>query len=139
MIRVRLASPEELPRCIAVRRVVFIEEQDVAEEIEVDGRDPEATHFIAEDGEVIGTARLRVVHGEAKAERVAVLREHRGRGVGAALMRALEAEATRQGLPAVVLGAQEHAVPFYEGIGYQVFGAAFLDANIPHRWMRKVL
>lgn len=140
MMRVRTASPDELPRCIAVRRVVFIEEQDVAEEIEVDGRDPEATHFIAEDeGGVIGTARLRAVQGEAKAERVAVLREHRGRGVGAELMAALEAEATGRGLSAVVLGAQEHAVPFYEGIGYRVFGAAFLDANIPHRWMRKAL
>lgn len=140
MIRARLASADELPRCLAVRRVVFIDEQGVAEDIEVDGRDAEATHFIAEDDDgVIGAARLREVHGEAKAERVAVLRSARGRGVGTALMAALEAEAARRGLAAVVLGAQEQAIPFYERIGYRVFGAAFLDADIPHRWMRKRL
>lgn len=140
MTRVRLATPEELGLCLDIRRVVFIEEQAVAEDIEVDGRDPEATHFLAErEGRLVGTARLREVHGEAKAERVAVLREDRGLGVGVALMVALEAEAARRGLRAVVLGAQEHAVPFYERLGYRVFGAAFLDADIPHRWMRKGL
>lgn len=140
MIRVHLARPEELDLCLEIRRIVFIEEQAVAEDIEVDGRDPEATHFLAEHGgRLVGTARLRAVHGEAKAERVAVLAEARGLGVGAALMAALEAEAARRGLAAVVLGAQEHAVPFYEKLGYGVFGAAFLDADIPHRWMRKGL
>lgn len=152
-LRVRRVTIEELDTCLALRRVVFIEEQAVPEEEEVDGRDGEATHFLAEwrvdesgyvdDGwEPVGTARLRVVEGAdgqpwAKAERVAVLADYRGRGVGAALMAELEAEARRHGEVGVKLASQEDAVPFYEGLDYQRHGERFMDAGIPHYWMDK--
>ncbi len=131
-------DPADLARCHAVRREVFVEEQGVTEREEIDGRDGEATHFLALRGDdVVGTARLRVTNdGVAKAERVAVRVPERGRGTGAALMRALHAEALASGHAEVVLGAQVSAVPFYERLGYAVFGEPFDDARIPHRWMR---
>ena len=131
-------DPADLPRCHAVRREVFVEEQGVTEREEIDGRDGEATHFLAlRDGAAVGTARLRVTEeGVAKAERVAVCAAERRRGTGAALMRALHDEARAAGHVEVVLGAQVSAVPFYRRLGYEVFGEPFEDARIPHRWMR---
>ena len=131
----------ELPRCIALRRRVFVVEQQVPEDEEVDGRDPACLHVLAERaGAVVGTARLRVTaEGVAKAERVAVDRTLRGLGIGRLVMRALEAEAARQGHAAVVLGAQLEALPFYDRLGYEAYGPVFLDAGIEHRMMRLTL
>jgi predicted GNAT family N-acyltransferase len=136
-----VATPDELDALLALREVVFVHEQAVPPALERDGLDASATHFIARDplGAVIGAARMRVVDGKAKAERVAVRADVRGRGVGAALMRALEAEALRCGLRQVVLNAQESAIPFYEGLGYVAEGPTFDDAGIPHRHMRRAL
>ncbi|MEO0323874.1 MAG: GNAT family N-acetyltransferase [Myxococcota bacterium] len=131
-------DPADLPRCHAVRREVFVQEQGVTDREEIDGRDGDATHFLALRGDtVVGTARLRVTEdGVAKAERVAVRAPERRKGTGAALMRALQEEARRAGHGSVVLGAQLSAVPFYARLGYEVFGEPFEDARIPHRWMR---
>lgn len=63
----------------------------------------------------------------------------RGLGVGVALVRAIEAEAGRLGLAAVDLGAQTHALGFYERLGYEAYGPEFQDAGIPHRAMRRRL
>ena len=154
-LRVRRVTTAELDVCQAIRRTVFIEEQGVSEDEELDGRDSQAVHFLAEwrvdtsgyvdEGWVaVGTARLRSVPDSAggpelaKAERVAVLARHRGHGVGAALMRELEAEARRWGHLRIKLASQQDAVPFYEKLGYHWFGERFQDAGIPHFWMDKV-
>jgi ElaA protein len=140
MIEVREATSDELAACHAVRRVVFIEGQGVPAEIEVDGRDPSCRHVIAQrDGEVVGTARLRQVGSKAKAERVAVLESERGRGTGAAVMRALEQLAREDGFGRLDLHAQEAVVPFYVRIGYTAFGERFFEADIPHFAMFKSL
>ena len=142
MATVRVAGPDELDECLAVRRVVFVQEQRVPLELEVDGRDPEALHVIARDeaGRAVGTARLRVTaDGQAKVERVAVLATHRGRGIGAQLMSALEAEARRRGHRAVTLAAQTPALAFYAARGYEAHGPDFMDAGIPHRRMTLTL
>lgn len=129
----------------AVRRRVFIDEQAVRPDEDVDGLDPECLHFLAlaldgDGGEPVGAARLRDAGGGvAKAERVAVLREHRGRGVGEALMRALEQAARERGFRQVRLGAQLTALGFYERLGYAAEGEEFLDARIRHRHMVKEL
>ena len=68
-----------------------------------------------------------------------MLASSRRAGVGAALMHAIEAEARRLGLPEIVLHAQTAAVSFYESIGYRAEGEEFLEADIPHRFMRKRL
>jgi predicted GNAT family N-acyltransferase len=128
-------------RCLELRRVVFIVEQSVPLPEDVDGLDPQCIHFLAFGGGIdLGTARLRfTVEGSAKAERVAVLQESRGQGVGRVLMLALQSEAGRRGHRTVKLSAQEEAIPFYEGLGYVAHGPSYLDANIPHRDMSLAL
>jgi predicted GNAT family N-acyltransferase len=137
--------------CFAVRKEVFVGEQGVPEDIEYDAYDDGALHVLAvrEDGVPLGTGRL--LYGEAAAAktdgdltvgslgRLAVTREARGLGVGAALVRAIEAAAHARGLAAVDLHAQTHALGFYERLGYVAYGAEFPDAGIPHRAMRKAL
>ncbi|MFJ8543219.1 GNAT family N-acetyltransferase [Streptomyces sp. NPDC093586] len=138
--------------CFAVRRDVFVVEQNVPEGIEYDAHDAGAVHVLAvrEDGVPLGTGRL--LHGAAAAAkngdgdpavgslgRLAVTRDARGLGVGAALVRAVEEAARARGLTAVDLHAQTHALGFYERLGYQVYGPEFPDAGIPHRAMRRVL
>lgn len=137
--------------CFAVRKDVFVGEQGVPEDIEYDAYDPGALHVLAvrEDGVPLGTGRL--LEGEAAAAKVggdpavgslgrlAVTREARGFGVGAALVRAIETAARARGLAAVDLHAQTHALGFYERLGYVAYGPEFADAGMPHRAMRKAL
>ncbi len=137
-MHVFLASLEELASCLAVRREVFIEEQAVPEKLEIDGLDPECIQVLITDKEKpVATARLRLTKDSwAKAERVAVLKSHRGQGLGHQLMQQLEQEAQKRKLAGVVLGAQVQVIPFYESRGYQAEGPEFMDAGIPHRTMR---
>ncbi|MCE8019529.1 GNAT family N-acetyltransferase [Halomonas sp. MCCC 1A11036] len=117
-----------------IRRVVFIEEQRVPLEEEWDGRDDECRHFLALRGDnALGTARLLP---DGHIGRVAVLREARGLGIGAALMQTAIDTACRLGHAQVELAAQTHALAFYESLGFVAFGEVFMDAGIPHRNMR---
>ena len=136
----RVETVGELARCLELRRVVFIEEQQVPEDLELDQTEQDCTHFIATAGDVdVGTARLKPVDGKAKAQRVAVLKSHRKSGIGKLLMSALEDEAKKQGLSSVVLSSQVSAVPFYERLGYVAHGPVYVDAGIDHRDMTKKL
>ncbi|CAM3450419.1 GNAT family N-acetyltransferase [Halomonas lysinitropha] len=120
-----------------IRRRVFIEEQQVPQEEEWDGRDADCRHFLAlHDGTPLGTARLLP---DAHIGRVAVLAEARGLGIGVALMRAAIEAARRDGHARVELAAQTHALAFYEPLGFLAHGDEFLDAGIPHRNMHLVL
>ncbi|MFF4955761.1 GNAT family N-acetyltransferase [Streptomyces sp. NPDC001222] len=147
---VRLAEdPADREACFAVRKEVFVREQGVPEDIEYDAYDADAVHVLAirQDGVPLGTGRL--LYGEAAAAknggdpsvgslgRLAVTREARGLGVGAALVRAIEGAARERGLTAVDLHAQTHALGFYERLGYTAYGPEFPDAGIPHRAMRR--
>ena len=135
---VQIVGPERLTACLAIRREVFIVGQDVPEDLEVDGLDGECTHVLAvREGRPVGTARLRPVQGGGKVERVAVLASARGLGIGRQLMDALHAEATRQGLPRLVLNAQEAVIGFYDDLGYVPVGGRFMEAGIPHQKMVK--
>jgi predicted GNAT family N-acyltransferase len=149
---VRVAEdPADREACFTVRKEVFVGEQGVPEDIEYDAYDAVALHVLAvrEDGVPLGTGRL--LFGEAAAGktggdasvgslgRLAVTREARGHGVGAALVRAVEEAARARGLTAVDLHAQTHALGFYERLGYVAYGPEFPDAGIPHRAMRRVL
>mgnify|MGYP000479080999 CR=1 FL=1 len=138
-----------LEACRALRRAVFIEEQQVPEALEWDGLDGDARHFLAIDSSAriqsapgalaLGAARMRVVEGHAKAERVAVRQDVRTLGIGRFLMLAIEAHARRLGLAVVVLHAQVAAIPFYERLGYRAHGDVFLSAGIDHREMTRIL
>ncbi|MFG2979101.1 GNAT family N-acetyltransferase [Streptomyces sp. NPDC048331] len=150
-VEVRVAvSEEDLKSCFAVRSEVFVVEQSVPESIEYDAYDADAVHVLAvdPDGAPLGTGRL--LYGPAalgktgdptvgSLGRLAVAKSARGLGVGVALVRAIEAEAVRRGLTAVDLGAQTHALGFYERLGYVAYGPEFQDAGIPHRAMRRPL
>ena len=132
----RVALTEDLPAAWALRRAVFIEEQAVPEELEVDGLDGQALHLLASlDGRPVGTARMLLKGDMGKIGRVCVLREWRGRGIGAALIRAAVAELRARGLREARLGSQVHAIPFYEGLGFVAEGPVYDDAGIPHRDM----
>ena len=119
----------------AVRRAVFIEEQRVPEALEWDDVDERCYHVLAvsDDGSPIGTGRLLP---DGHIGRMAVLRQWRGQGVGSAILQMLLDLARKDGLQAIALNAQTHAIGFYARHGFTVFGDEFLDAGIPHRKMR---
>jgi len=131
---------DEFEACYAIRKTVFVEEQAVPLELELDEYDDAATHFLLRGGaSPLATARLLDKHGLAKIGRVAVLREVRGRGLGLVLMRAVLDEARRQGFTEAVLDSQTYAIPFYERLGFVAEGEEFDDAGIPHYLMRRRL
>jgi len=121
-----------------VRRVVFIEEQHVPPEIEIDEWDEPSRHVLARDraGLPIGCGRLLP---DGHIGRMAVLAAWRGRGVGRVLLRHLIALAHEAGMSEVVLSAQVHAIGFYEKEGFTVYGEVYDDAGIPHQAMRRQL
>jgi len=132
----------EFEDALALRKRVFVEEQDVPLDREVDGRDPEATHFlVCEGGKPVATARVREYDGSAlKVERVAVDHERRGEGFGDAVMNAVESYGREENHDRLVLDAQVPVVGFYERRGYAVQDdEPFDDAGIPHRRMAKPL
>jgi len=138
------AHRERLESCLEIRREVFTLGQGVPEALEFDGLDEEADHLLAlsTDGnaeEPIGTARMRVIEGAAKAERVAVRASERRLGVGRALMEAIERRARDRGCGRVVLNAQVAVLGFYEELGYESRGPVFEEAGIAHRAMEKRL
>ena len=137
MTRVRRAvSEKELQRAFSIRLRVFVREQGVPEEIELDEDDRKATHFLASiDGKPVGTARLVVTNQKAKIGRMAVLKTYRGRGVGKALLkRALELARKRRA-KLIYLNAQVPVVGFYEKMGFRCAGRVFMEAGILHRKM----
>jgi len=138
MIVVReITGPAELEVCRDLRRKVFIEEQKVPEAEEWDGNDDAARHLLAFlNAQPVGTLRLRKLGDLGKIERVCVLPEARGTGAGRALMdAALQALRGAPGLKGAKLGAQMHALAFYEGFGFAAYGPEYLDGGIPHRDM----
>jgi predicted GNAT family N-acyltransferase len=117
-----------------VRRRVFVDEQQVPEELEWDGEDFDAQHWLALiDDSPIGTVRLRA---GGHIGRMAVLKEYRRWGVGTQLLSAVVAAARAQGLHEVHLHAQVQAIDFYARHGFVAQGEQFMDAGIPHREMR---
>jgi len=141
-VEVRLVTTAaEMEAARRVRRLVFIEEQAVPEDLEWDELDAAARHYgLCVAGEVVGTARLVLkAGGVGKIGRVAVLREFRGAGGGAALMRHVMVEARALGCGELVLDAQVPVIPFYERLGFAAEGEEFMDAGIPHRRMRRLI
>lgn len=122
-----------------VREIVFVQEQGIDASLEYDDLDDMCTHVVGLlDSEPVTTARLRPVDSTVgKVERVVTIQAARGHGYGTEIMDEVERVAKRQGLVELRLGAQLTALPFYEKLGYEAFGDEFLDADIPHRMMRK--
>ena len=124
-----------------IRGAVFVAEQQVPIEEEWDERDATAAFLLAlVDGVPVGTVRL-VDQGDGSGllGRMAVLPAGRGKGTGAALVRAAEELGRESGLDRVELHAQTHARGFYERLGYAAHGEEFMDAGIPHLHMEHKL
>lgn len=126
---------------LAVRHEVFVEEQGVDEDLEVDEHEDDAVHFVAyDDGQPVGAARLReLADGVGKVERVAVLNARRDEGIGRRLMAKLEDRAADLDFATLKLHSQTHAAGFYDRLGYDRQGEEFEEAGIPHVEMRKSL
>jgi predicted GNAT family N-acyltransferase len=120
-----------------IRLIVFVQEQGVAPELEMDQMDAQCIHALAFDGErAVGTGRLLP---DGHIGRMAVLKEFRGKGAGGALLAKLMEAAKSRGDREVVLSAQVHAVPFYAAYGFEPFGEVYQEAGIAHRDMRREL
>lgn len=133
-------TKQELDDAFTIRKMVFVGEQNVPEEEEIDQFDQEATHFILyHEGKAAGAGRFRLVDGVGKVERICVLGSLRRTGGGTALMKKIEEYAKGNRVPALKLNAQTHAIPFYTNLGYEVMSEEFLEAGIPHKTMKKTL
>lgn len=138
MILKIVENEKELNEAYSVRTIVFVEEQKVPVEEEIDQFEDEATHFVLyNENTPIGAGRFRVVDGYGKVERICVLKEARNTGAGKLIMNGIEKFATENGLKKLKLNAQTHAIPFYARLGYEVVSDEFLDAGIPHKTMVK--
>ena len=123
----------------AIRFAVFVDEQDVPPEIEMDDRDPHCIHLLAfRDEEPVATARIDIEQA-GKIGRLSVLSKCRRQGIGRALMERCHDIAGRQGLREVWCHAQVAAVPFYLSLGYRIEGELFEEAGIDHRRMSGTL
>lgn len=138
----------ELFSALAIREIVFIEEQSVPESLERDAEDAAAFHVLAMDGKhAIGTGRLVALTAAPAGEqgawgrvgRMAVLQSNRKGGTGSKLLMALEEEARRRKFAGILLHAQLSAMEFYKRHGYEPHGAVFEEAGMPHLEMKKRL
>ena len=131
-----VVSEKELKRVFSIRLRVFVREQGVPEEIELDKDDQRATHFLATvRGRAVGTARLVIKDGRAKIGRMAVLKSYRGKGVGKALLKRAIESARKSKAKVIYLHAQVPVIGFYEKMGFHSVGRLFREAGIPHRKM----
>jgi predicted GNAT family N-acyltransferase len=139
MFRIELMSWEQAcEEASRIRFRVFVEEQGVPREIELDEQDPQCLHALAFDerGAAVGTGRLLP---DAHIGRMAVLPERRRHGVGALLLERLVEAARERGDAEVLLSAQVHAESFYRRHGFETLGEIYEEAGIAHRAMRRKL
>ena len=131
-----IAETKDHAACFALRHTVFVKEQGVPASEERDALDASAIHLLAHQGDrPVGTARILLGGHEAKIGRVCVLQADRGTGLGKALILAAMASAKARGMQSVRLGAQLHALEFYEKVGFTAQGPVYDDAGIDHRDM----
>jgi predicted GNAT family N-acyltransferase len=138
MPRIELMSWERARRLASpIRFQVFVREQRVPAEIELDDMDAPSLHAIAfENEKPIGTGRLLP---DGHIGRMAILKEWRRRGIGAAILKALIDAAERRGDSEIALSAQLHAVEFYRTHGFEPVGDVYEEAGIPHQAMVRAL
>ncbi|HJB24164.1 MAG TPA: GNAT family N-acetyltransferase [Candidatus Jeotgalibaca pullicola] len=126
---------------LQIRRIVFIEEQNVSPDIEIDDKEERCIHVVGYKKEkAVVTARLLPLEtNQYKVQRVAVLKKERGKHYGKYLMLELERIAREKDAASIVLGAQNHALPFYDRLGYTINSEEYSEAGILHHDMIKIL
>jgi len=139
IVEVARGSPL-LAEIFRLRCEVFVSEQGVPLELELDALDDAATHLAAlRDSEVVGTLRILQDGAAAKIGRVAVRAALRQAGIGSALMRRAAAIVSERGFSEILLHAQVAVAGFYRRLGYVEEGDVFDEAGIPHITMRRKL
>ncbi len=136
-------TSEQQESGFAVRRTVFVGEQQVSPELEFDAFENDSAHFIAVDaaGRTCGAARWRKTDRGVKLERFAVLASYRRQGIGAALLATIlddidgDPNARNE---RIYLNAQVVAVPFYAKYGFRPCGEVFIEADIVHQQMERL-
>ncbi len=133
-----VSTSTEIDCCLAIRYQVFVVGQNVPLAEEVDGMDEHSEHYLLLYNQLpVGTARVRYLGKKAKIERVAILDDYQGRGLGHMLMNFIIKAIRANGqINNAVLGAQSYAIPFYEKLGFIVCSEEYLDANILHKDMQ---
>ncbi|GEK34226.1 GNAT family N-acetyltransferase [Kurthia sibirica] len=143
MNSIKITNNDDLQRALKIRKEVFVKEQKVPEDIEVDEFDilnGACSHvLLTVDQEAVGTGRVRLVEHYGKLQRVAILQSYRKHGFGKVIILKLEELASELGATKVKLDAQVHAIGFYEKLGYEVQSDVFQDAGIDHVLMVKSL
>ncbi|HUO05447.1 MAG TPA: GNAT family N-acetyltransferase [Candidatus Binataceae bacterium] len=136
-------TPTQLRTAISIRIRVFVREQRIAKELEVDELDNSSLHALAiVNGKAVGTGRMYPHdrrRGIAKIGRMAVIRRYRGLGVGRAILEYLMKRARAQGYRRALLHAQLRSADFYSKCGFRAFGPIFDEVAIPHRKMSRAL
>ncbi len=128
-----IAKGKEIEEVFALRFEVFVDEQKVPREIELDSDDERAIHIIAkESGVTVGCARLLLSDGDAHIGRLAVKKSKRGSGVGSAICRFIIEYCRNIGYRYFWLNAQLRAADFYERLGFKREGSTFMEAGIEH-------
>jgi predicted GNAT family N-acyltransferase len=137
----RVGDDRERAAALELRRRVFVDEQGVPEDEELDGRDDDGLHLVAVDehGTVLATCRLLFAGATVQFSRLAVTRSARRRGLASALLRAAEAETRAAGARRMVLHAQTYALGLYVRHGWEPRGKRFVEAGIEHIAMEKAL
>ncbi|MDA8761042.1 GNAT family N-acetyltransferase [Amylibacter sp.] len=130
-------NDREMLSCLSLRRTVFIEEQNVPENEEVDGDDPNCDHILLTiSDDPVGAARLKYYDNFVKVQRVCVLKNYRGQGIGSNIINFIIKHIEKNDIcNSVRLGSQIHALEFYKGLGFVEFGEEYLDAGILHKDM----
>ena len=119
---------------------MFVYEQKVPIELEIDEYEKDALHFIGYVDQLpVVASRLRFVNGDGKLERICVLKEHRNSAYGKQIIQLMENHIRQRELKTAILNAQVHAIGFYEKLGYIEVSEPFQDAGIPHVTMSKRL
>jgi predicted GNAT family N-acyltransferase len=132
------ATPQQREDAFVVRIAVFVDEQQIPREEELDDLDAIAVHCVGyAGGTPVAAGRLVPEDGYAKIGRMAVLRSHRGTGIGAGVLEALEREGAARGIRHFKLSAQIHARGFYDRCGYTPVGDVYDEVGIPHIAMEK--
>ncbi len=133
-------TPGQREDAFAVRIAVFVDEQRIPRSEELDDADATAVHCVGYmDGAPVAAGRLLVEDGYAKIGRMAVLSPHRGTGLGALVLQALEREGASRGIRHFKLSAQLYARGFYDRCGYTPVGDVYDEVGIPHIAMEKRL
>ena len=137
---IRVKNEDEMKRIREIRMEVFVGEQGVPAELEMDSFDDGAIHVLAYvNGEPAGCGRLLLNGNSAKIGRVAVRKKYRGSGIGSGICKLLISIAEDNGVEKIRLNAQLTAVGFYSGLGFEKEGDVFMEAGIRHIGMFRTI